>query len=153
MPLGSDNETNEYDDFLLRLSRVLTRDRRYREEVYLFVMAALSRAIEHLKEPRHITGPELLGCIQTEAEEQFGPMSRTVFEHWGVKNSLDFGHIVFNMVQEGILSKTETDTLEDFVDEVFFQRLFDDASGYQLQDDDVRAKDPRVTGSTNKKTE
>ncbi len=119
-------------DFFSRLTRVIEADGRYKEEAYLFVMASLSRAVQDLKEPRHITGPELLDGIRFEAEQQFGPMARSVFEHWGIKNSLDFGRIVFNMVQEGILSKTETDTLEDFKDDVFFDKLFDHAAGYRL---------------------
>jgi len=136
---------SDYANFLRRLSRVIRMDGRYREEAYLFVMAALGRAIEQLKKPRHITGAELLKWIQQEGEDQFGPMTVTVFEHWGVKNSLDFGHIVFNMVQEGILSKTETDTLEDFKDAVFFQNLFDVAAGYRLQDETSLLKDVTQT--------
>jgi uncharacterized repeat protein (TIGR04138 family) len=68
-------------------------------------------------------------------------MASTVFQHWGIKNSLDFGHIVFNMVQEGILSKTETDSLEDFRDSVFFDNLFDHAAGYRLTDEGTALKD------------
>ena len=127
---------NYLNDFFVRLSAILKSDRRYREEAYLFVMASLSRSIQNLEKPRHITGSELLRAIQQEAEEQFGPMAATVFEHWGIKNSLDFGLIVFNMVQEGILSKTEEDSLEDFKDGVFFQNLFDSVSGYRLRDEE-----------------
>lgn len=131
---------NYLNDFFVRLSAILKNDRRYREEAYLFVMASLSRSIQNLEKPRHITGPELLRAIQQEAEEQFGPMAATVFEHWGIKNSLDFGLIVFNMVQEGILSKTETDSLEDFKDGVFFQNLFDSVSGYRLRGEEALLK-------------
>ncbi len=126
---------SDYGDFIGKLSNILKKDRSYREEAYLFVMAALSRAIESLEAPRHVTGRELLKWIQEEAEEQFGPMAVTVLHHWGVKNSLDFGHIVFNMVREGVLSKTETDCLEDFQDAVFFENLFDHVSGYRLHEE------------------
>ena len=119
-------------EFRHRLSSILDGDRRYKADAYLFVMAALDRAVRGLSQPRHVTGRELLAHIRIEADEQFGPMAATVFEHWGIKNSLDFGHIVFNMVQEGILSKTETDTLEDFRDTVFFKNLFDEVLGYRL---------------------
>ena len=125
----------ELQDFFLRLSKILQKDTRYREEAYLFVMAALGRAVGCLDKPRHITGPELLQGIKLEAEQQFGPMATTVFEHWGVKNSLDFGRIVFNMVREGILSKTENDVIEDFDNHVFFESLFDGAVAYRLTDE------------------
>lgn len=123
---------SEYVNFFSRLSRVIEKDSRFKTEAYVFVMAALGRAIKNLKEPRHITGRELLKWMREEAEDQFGPMAETVFDYWGVKNSLDFGHIVFNMVQEGILSKTDSDSLEDFRDAVFIQNLFDDIAGYRL---------------------
>jgi uncharacterized repeat protein (TIGR04138 family) len=127
-------------DLLGRLSVILKNDPRYHQEAYVFVVAALGRALGALEAPRHLTGAELLAGIRDEAAEQFGPMARTVFEHWGVKNSLDFGMIVFNMVHEGILSKTETDTLEDFKDEAFFNTLFHEGSGYRMPDDEKSLK-------------
>ena len=122
----------QFKEFLHGLSHLLTRDDRYKEDAYFFVMSSLGRVMEQLDQPRHITGKELLKGIQEEAEDQFGPMAQAVFTHWGIKNSLDFGSIVFNMVQEGILSKTEHDKLEDFKDLVFFQNLFEPISAYRL---------------------
>jgi uncharacterized repeat protein (TIGR04138 family) len=128
----------ELGDFFTKLSGILKRDPRYRDEAYLFVMASLGKAMEHLEKPRHVTGAELLAAIRREAEHQFGPMATAVFEHWGVKNSLDFGRIVFNMVEEGLLSKTETDSLEDFKDAVFFEHLFNSETAYRLEEDNVK---------------
>ena len=128
------------NDFFIKLGSLLKEDQRFAEEAYLFVMASLGRAIKGLSEPRHITGLELLRAIREEAEDQFGPMAATVFYHWGIKNSLDFGAIVFNMVREGILSKTDEDKLEDFRDSVFFENLFDQNSGYQLSLDEQLVK-------------
>jgi uncharacterized repeat protein (TIGR04138 family) len=127
-------------DLLGRLSGILKNDPRYHQEAYVFVVASLGRALCALEAPRHLTGADLLAGIRDEASEQFGPMAATVFEHWGVKNSLDFGMIVFNMVHEGILSKTETDTLEDFKDEAFFSTLFHEGSGYRMPDDEKSLK-------------
>ena len=124
------------NDFFIRLSNILKEDRRYKEESYLFVMAALGRALRDLAQPRHISGSELLKSIQFEAKEQFGPMATAVFHYWGIKNSLDFGVIVFNMVREGIFSKTECDRLDDFDDSIFFENLFDQSLGYRLNSED-----------------
>jgi uncharacterized repeat protein (TIGR04138 family) len=41
-------------------------------------------------------------------------MTMTVFEEWGIRQSKDFGEIVFNMVEIGLLAKTEKDTRDDF---------------------------------------
>ena len=131
---------SQLGDFFRRVSGILKKDARFSEEAYLFVMTALSRVMQGLEKPRHVTGLELLRGIQEEAKEQFGPMAAAVLGHWGVKNSLDFGRIVFNMVQEGILSKTETDALEDFEDVLFFENLFDSVSGYRLEDEPSELK-------------
>ena len=135
---------NHLNDFFIHLGKILREDLRFKEEAYLFVMASLSRALRDLEKPRHINGTELLVSIRAEAEDQFGPMATTVFQHWGIKNSLDFGEIVFNMVREGILSKKEDDRLEDFKDSVFFENLFNHVSGYQLTSDEGMLKTPNL---------
>ena len=126
---------SEYEDFLFRITQIHESNTRYREDAYFFVMGSLTRAIRSLKKPRHITGKELLRVVLAEGKERFGPMAASVFRHWGIKNSLDFGHIVFNMVHAGVLSKTENDSLEDFQEPGFFQKLFDDAAGYRLREE------------------
>lgn len=111
------------DDLFTRLREILKEDTRFHEEAYLFVLSALERVVRKLDKPRHISGQEFLKGLQNEARDQFGPMAVTVLEHWGIRNSTDFGVIVFNMVRAGILLKTENDKLDDFVDEAFFNSL------------------------------
>lgn len=53
-------------------------------------------------------------------------MTRTVFELWGITNSRDFGEIVFNLVDSGLMGKTESDSLDDFKDLYDFQTEFED---------------------------
>jgi uncharacterized repeat protein (TIGR04138 family) len=38
----------------------------------------------------------------------------TVLEEWGVRSCRDFGEIVFNMVEIGLLAKTDKDTRDYF---------------------------------------
>lgn len=121
------------DDLFSRLREILKQDRQYHEESYLFVLSALERVVRGLDKHRHISGGEFLKGIQREALEQFGPMAVTVLEHWGIKNSLDFGTIVFNMVRAGILLKTEADKIDDFADEAFFDRLSQACSVWKIE--------------------
>ena len=37
-------------------------------------------------------------------------MARTVFRQWGIQRTDDFGDMVFNLVEAGLMSKTEQDT-------------------------------------------
>lgn len=106
------------------LDRILDRDPRYRVEAYIFVFEALYYAREKFKAERHVTGKQLLEGIKELGLKKFGPMTKMVFEHWGVRETMDFGNIVFNMVNEGILSKTEEDKIEDFKDVYDFEEVF-----------------------------
>jgi uncharacterized repeat protein (TIGR04138 family) len=51
-------------------------------------------------------------------------MTVTVFEEWGIHNCRDFGEIVFNMVDIGLLAKTEKDSRADFQDGYEFDEAF-----------------------------
>ena len=115
-----ENRSDVYE----QVEAIVDRDPRYRPEAYHFVMLAVSYTMGRLETPRHITGQELLAGIREYALEQFGPMVKTVFEHWGVRETVDFGHIVFNLVGEGLLGKTETDRLEDFRNGYDFETAF-----------------------------
>jgi hypothetical protein len=43
----------ELKDFFIRLKGVLAKDKRFKEDAYLFVMAALGRVVQGMKESRH----------------------------------------------------------------------------------------------------
>lgn len=110
------------DDALL--DRLRERNPRFHETAYLFLLTALHHVIERLPEPRHITGRELAGGVRDLALEKFGPMARTVLEHWGVRATADMGEIVFALVDCGVLIKQETDGPEDFADVFDFDEAF-----------------------------
>jgi len=114
------------------LLKVLTRDKRYDPESYSFVMSALTYTSKKLKRRGHVSGQELLGGIKDYAIEQFGPMARIVFEHWGIKTTDDFGEIVFNMINSGILGKTDQDSKLDFNNRYDFKDVFDKGCKYSL---------------------
>lgn len=97
----------------------MARDGRYRREVYCFVRESLDftqklAAQANKDKVRHVSGKELLEGIRQYALQQFGPMTMLVLSEWGVQAGEDFGEIVFNMVESGLLAKTEKDTRDDF---------------------------------------
>ena len=51
-------------------------------------------------------------------------MTGDVFNSWGVRSTLDFGRIVFHLVDEKLLSKRDGDSLADFLDKFDFQEEF-----------------------------
>jgi uncharacterized repeat protein (TIGR04138 family) len=111
------------------VEQILIRDVRFARDAYAFVREALdftqkTISRENRGQVRHITGQELLDGIRQFGLQQFGPMSATVFEEWGINNCRDFGDIVFNMVEIGLLAKTETDSRDDFQSGYDFTEAF-----------------------------
>jgi uncharacterized repeat protein (TIGR04138 family) len=111
------------------LEQILAKDARYQRDAYFFVKDALDYTQKLSVKSgqgklRHVTGQELLGDIREFALEQFGPMTITVFEEWGIRSCHDFGEIVFNMVESSLLAKTEHDSREDFKDGYDFAEAF-----------------------------
>jgi uncharacterized repeat protein (TIGR04138 family) len=113
------------------LEKILARDPRYDREAYHFVREALEHTQKMLKsrgrsrtDTRHVTGQQLLEGIRDLALQQFGPMAITVFEEWGIHRCEDFGEIVFNMVEQGLLSKTKEDSRADFAGGYDFDTAF-----------------------------
>ena len=111
------------------LELIRAKDPRYAAEAYHFVREALDytqkdTAKETSGSVRHVTGQELLAGIRAFALTQFGPMAMLVLAEWGVHSCTDFGEIVFNMVEKGILGKTEQDSREDFKDGYDFDEVF-----------------------------
>jgi len=122
------------------MSRALERDVRYHPNAYQFVYAALRYTQQCLDRPvassaehddAHISGVELLDGIRAFALNQFGLMTRTVFRHWGVRSTDDFGNIVFELIERGEMSKTDRDQLSDFFDVYDFEDAFD--RGYRVE--------------------
>jgi uncharacterized repeat protein (TIGR04138 family) len=107
------------------MDRLRERNPRYRETAYVFLISALHYVLQRLDETRHITGPELTEGVRDLAIERFGPMARTVLEHWGICCTGDVGEIVFALVECGILIKQDEDCLDDFLGVVDFEEVFE----------------------------
>ena len=107
------------NEYKVKIRDIVKEDSRYGKGAYEFVGHALNVTVEKIIEAekgqhRHISGQELLEGIRIFALDQFGPMTFTVLSEWGLKATIDFGHIVFNMIDHELLSRTEEDSLEDF---------------------------------------
>ena len=112
-------------EFNKKIGEITEKDSRYKPDAYEFIMHALSFTQKKLKRKDHVTGKELLEGIREFGLEQYGPMTKTVFQHWGVKTTEDFGEIVFNMVENGLMGKTDKDSRDDFKDVYDFKEEFD----------------------------
>jgi uncharacterized repeat protein (TIGR04138 family) len=107
------------------LDQLQERNPRFHARSYLFVLQALHSVIQALDEPRHISGRELTEGVRELALDRYGPMARTVLEHWGIHSTEDVGGVVFAMVEQGILIKQDGDQPEDFADVFDFEEAFE----------------------------
>lgn len=126
---------NPTAELLQKVRTIFEEDPRYKPEATLFVLAALQFTIGALPQPRHITGQELLEGIRLYGLDQFGPLTRQVFEHWGIETTLDFGRIVFALVKHKLLGKTKEDSLSDFKEGYDFSDAFDPQPLFKLADE------------------
>ena len=112
------------------LDKIIARDPRYPREAYCFVREGLDHTQKLIGKapkndaPRHVSGRQLLDGIRDHALRQFGPMTITVLHEWGLRRCEDFGEIVFNMVENSLLAKTDSDTREDFKGGYTFEEAF-----------------------------
>ena len=109
-----------------KLEALIHRDNRYAYEAYEFVFAAWSHTLSMMGKATsmeaesddefHVSGQQLLGGVRDLAQREFGLMARTVFRLWGIDHTSDFGEIVFNLIEAGLMNKTARDDRKDFVD-------------------------------------
>ena len=117
------------DAFLKVIETIRAKDTRYGPDAYLFLREALdytSKVLNKASEGprRHVSGKELIDGIRAYALQEFGPLALTVLRSWGIRLTADFGEIVFNLVESGILGRTEQDRKEDFADGYDFYDAF-----------------------------
>jgi len=107
------------------LDQLQEKHPRFHGKAYFFLLSSLHQVMEGLDEPRHISGRELAEGVRGLALERFGPMSRTVLQHWGIHTTGDLGDIVFALVDCGVLIRQDGDSPEDFRDVFDFEEAFE----------------------------
>ena len=58
------------------------------------------------------------------AIKRYGLLAPVVLEHWKVRRTDDFGRIVFAMIDSGMMSRTQEDSMEDFQGVFDFREAF-----------------------------
>jgi uncharacterized repeat protein (TIGR04138 family) len=112
------------------VEKIVAHDQRYRIDAYLFLREVMDVTLKRQKKqrkelrPMHVSVAGLLEAFRSLALKEFGPMALTLLEYWGVKSSADIGQIVFNLIEAGVVGKTEDDTLAAFSNGFDFKEAF-----------------------------
>lgn len=118
-------------DFQERLRKLALQDGRYSPEAYRFLYESLEHALRLTGREaaegadRHVSGREVLEGMRACALSQFGPLSAHVWRSWGIRETLDWGRIVFLLVEHNLLKRQDGDTIEDFADNFDFDSVFE----------------------------
>lgn len=126
------------NEHVLAMMELLAKDQRYHLEAYQFVRESLTYAQRVMNIPthtgenendegksdRHLTGQQLCQAIREYALEQYGALSKTVLNSWGIHTTGDFGEIVYNLIRIREMRKSKSDRREDFEDQYEFDDAF-----------------------------
>jgi len=108
-------------DFNEAVAAAVEKESRFHPEGYLFLRKSLEATIKKRSkgkqpqpESQHVTADELLEGFRRLALKEFGPMTPTVLDYWGITSCRDIGQMVFQLVEAGAFGRTQDDTLEGF---------------------------------------
>jgi uncharacterized repeat protein (TIGR04138 family) len=112
------------------VDKICSDESRFRAEAYFFLRDALEATLKRKKKSRkeaggHVSAAELLDGFRVHALGEFGPMTLTVLDYWGVRSCEDIGEMVFQLVTIGVFGQTDEDTLEKFRDAYDFREAFE----------------------------
>jgi uncharacterized repeat protein (TIGR04138 family) len=93
----------------------------YPIEAYDFLQRGLQFTVQNIHganpDPnmcRHVSGQQLCNGMRDYALQQWGYLARTVLRRWNITTTFDFGRMVFALIDNGLMQKTDDDTIEDF---------------------------------------
>jgi len=111
------------------VATIIKSDSRFQPGAYYLVRESLDFTVERLAkesqgEKRHVTGRELLTGFRDYAVQEYGPMTWTLLEDWGIKSCRNVGEIVFLFIEHGVFGKQDSDSLDDFSEIYTFDEAF-----------------------------
>jgi uncharacterized repeat protein (TIGR04138 family) len=127
MPPPTDKPENEKT-----LEEIVEEVGVYSVDAYRFVQEGLSFAVQHVhgdgcdpETGRHISGQQLCEGLREYALARWGLLAGIVLARWGITATMDFGRIVFVLIEHGMLQKTDDDTIDDFRNVYDFRTAFE----------------------------
>ena len=141
MPPDEPQQPTPADKPLKSLEQVVEEMGLYPIEAYEFIHSGLAYTVQKMhgstakieeklkkgeRKSLHVSGRDLSQGLREFALLRWGMLARTVLKRWNITRTDDFGRIVFALVENGHMSKTENDTLDDFKNVFDFATAFDE---------------------------
>ena len=103
------------------MEQIIRADGRYPIEAFGFLQEAMSSAIKTaysdelpISGQPHVSGQQISQACREMALERWGMLARTVLEKWNIRSTIDFGKMVYLLIEHGLMKKTDEDGVEDF---------------------------------------
>ncbi|HUT56467.1 MAG TPA: Minf_1886 family protein [Phycisphaerae bacterium] len=123
------------------MERVIRSDGRYPPEAYSLLHEGLSKAVQEIYGDdaqttgrRHVSGRQLCLAIREMAIERWGLLAKTVLARWNIHSTLDFGNMVYLLIEHDFMRKTEEDSIDDFRDVYDFDKAFGGHDDFELKE-------------------
>jgi uncharacterized repeat protein (TIGR04138 family) len=116
----------------------------YPIDAYEFLQQGLSYTVQRIhgdgpapsargpsKTSRHVSGQDLCHGLREFALAQWGLLARSVLRRWNITSTLDFGRMVFALIDARQMQRTDDDTIDDFRNVYDFKTAFE--NGYRIE--------------------
>ncbi len=105
----------------------------YGEDVKL-VLGSAASVPGGAKPLRHVSGKQICLALRDLAIEKWGMLAETVLNHWNIRETIDFGNMVYLLIHHHVMHKTEEDSLEDFRNAYDFHQAFGPSEQFRLKE-------------------
>lgn len=123
------------------MQQVIAEDGRYAPEAFAFLHDGLNRAVQEIytdqaggEGQHHVSGQQLSHSLRALAIERWGLMAKAVLNKWNVRATLDFGNMVYLLIENNYMRKADGDSLDDFRDVYDFEKAFSNYQTFELKD-------------------
>lgn len=128
------------------MEEIILADGRYPQEAFAFLHEGLGQSVSRIygkgaaaedresAEQRHVSGEQLCHGLRDVAVERWGMLAQTVLERWNIRSTIDFGNMVYLLIENGLWRKTPEDSLEDFRDVYDFETAFAVVNEFELKE-------------------
>jgi uncharacterized repeat protein (TIGR04138 family) len=117
------------------IRKICEEDKTFPPMAYCFVRDSVHKALDNIaktkreigfnnEEPPDIKGADLCRFFRDTLITRFGPCAIDVLDTWNIKQTSDFGKIIYKLISVEILGKSENDSIEDFDDVYDFTEEF-----------------------------
>jgi uncharacterized repeat protein (TIGR04138 family) len=124
-------------DGLITLDELAKQSGKYPVDAFNFVREGLKFTVQKIhqncQEEKHISGQDLCWGLRDYAIKRWGLLAPAVLQRWNITTTMDFGRIVFAMVNAGWMAKKDEDDVDDFSDVYDFRSAFDTGLAIDLE--------------------